>query len=103
MGPDSMATDEDQNLPISHAIPKPNDFSTLTDYFLQKASVVAFSQIRDEDGRTPFTIRRFILDLLKYNDNTGNEVCLYIFVWDACIDYKNQQPITNNLFFLFFH
>ena len=64
----------DKDIPITPAIPKPNNFSNLPDYFLQKASVVAFSQVRDEHGNTPLKVRQFLLDLLKYNDNTGNEV-----------------------------
>ncbi|KAI8636070.1 hypothetical protein BD408DRAFT_377484 [Parasitella parasitica] len=68
------------DLPITNSIPKPNNFSNLPDYFIQKASVVAFSQIRDDRGLTPVRIRQFLLDLLKYNDNIGNEFsdCYYV-------------------------
>ncbi|KAG1450870.1 hypothetical protein G6F46_007102 [Rhizopus delemar] len=70
-------TDE---LPLIRSIPKPNNFSDLSEYFLQKASVVAFAQIRDERGLTPVKIRQFLLDLLRYNDNIGNEFsdCYYV-------------------------
>ncbi|KAI9488830.1 hypothetical protein BDB00DRAFT_25073 [Zychaea mexicana] len=74
--PSYMDIDDDNkhhHLPITRVIPKPNDFSNLGDYFLQKAAVVAFSQVRDETGHVPIKVRQFILDLLKYNDNTGNE------------------------------
>ncbi|RCI03150.1 hypothetical protein CU098_000195, partial [Rhizopus stolonifer] len=73
------AMDQD-DLPLTNSIPKPNNFSNLSDYFLQKASVVAFSQIRDDHGLTPVRIRQFLLDLLKYNDNIGNEFsdCYYV-------------------------
>lgn len=68
------------NLPMVNCIPKPNNFSNLPDYFIQKSSVVAFSQIRDDRGLTPVRIRQFLLDLLKYNDNIGNEFsdCYYV-------------------------
>ncbi|KAK4514480.1 erg10, acetyl-CoA C-acetyltransferase [Mucor velutinosus] len=71
---------EQDDLPITNSIPKPNNFSNLPDYFIQKATVVAFSQIRDERGLTPVRIRQFLLDLLKYNDNIGNEFsdCYYV-------------------------
>ncbi|KAI9251722.1 hypothetical protein BY458DRAFT_444054 [Sporodiniella umbellata] len=67
-------------LPLIHSIPKPNNFSNLSDYFLQKASVVAFAQVRDDRGLTPVRIRQFLLDLLRYNDNIGNEFtdCYYV-------------------------
>jgi transcription initiation factor TFIID subunit 2 len=71
---------EDDELPMVTSIPKPNNFTSLPDYFIQKASVVAFSQIRDDRGLTPVRIRQFLLDLLKYNDNIGNEFsdCYYV-------------------------
>lgn len=71
---------DQDDLPITNSIPKPNNFSNLPDYFIQKATVVAFSQIRDERGLTPVRIRQFLLDLLKYNDNIGNEFsdCYYV-------------------------
>jgi transcription initiation factor TFIID subunit 2 len=70
----------EDGLPFVSSIPKPNNFSNLPDYFIQKASIVAFSQIRDERGLTPVRIRQFLLDLLKYNDNIGNEFsdCYYV-------------------------
>ncbi|KAG1173845.1 hypothetical protein G6F70_005514 [Rhizopus microsporus] len=74
------SNDQMNDFPLIHSIPKPNNFSNLSDYFLQKASVVAFSQIRDERGLTPVKIRQFLLDLLRYNDNIGNEFsdCYYV-------------------------
>lgn len=71
---------DEADLPITNSIPKPNNFSSLPDYFIQKASVVAFSQIRDDRGLAPVRIRQFLLDLLKYNDNIGNEFsdCYYV-------------------------
>ncbi|OZJ04517.1 hypothetical protein BZG36_02242 [Bifiguratus adelaidae] len=66
---DSFADDE---LPIVVCVPKPNDFSTLTEYYVQKAIPIALSQIRDDRGQCPLPVQRLLLDLLKYNDNTGN-------------------------------
>ncbi|OAD70358.1 hypothetical protein PHYBLDRAFT_115437 [Phycomyces blakesleeanus NRRL 1555(-)] len=70
----------DDEIPLSLAIPKPNNFSTLPDYFIQKAVVIAFSQVRDQHGLAPIKIRQFLLDLLKYNDNISNEFsdCYYV-------------------------
>lgn len=76
----AQSTMDDEELPMTNSIPKPNNFSSLPDYFIQKASVVAFSQVRDDRGLTPVRIRQFLLDLLKYNDNIGNEFsdCYYV-------------------------
>ncbi|RUS23026.1 hypothetical protein BC937DRAFT_93382, partial [Endogone sp. FLAS-F59071] len=59
-------------IPVLPCIPKPNNFSSLTEYFIQKSIPVAVSQVRDERGHAPLKIKQFLLDLLMYNDNTGN-------------------------------
>jgi transcription initiation factor TFIID subunit 2 len=64
----------DPVLPMVQCIPRPNNFANLVDYFLQKAVVAAFALIRDENGLCPLPVCKLLLDLLKYNDNTGNEV-----------------------------
>ncbi|KAG0202210.1 hypothetical protein BGX28_005202 [Mortierella sp. GBA30] len=53
-------------------MPKPNDFSSLAEYFVQKAIPIALSHIRDDKGYCPIKVRQFLLDLLRFNDNTGN-------------------------------
>ncbi|KAG0354057.1 hypothetical protein BGZ54_001872, partial [Gamsiella multidivaricata] len=53
-------------------MPKPNDFSSLAEYYIQKAIPIALANIRDERGYCPLKIRQFLLDLLRFNDNTGN-------------------------------
>lgn len=66
--------DIDDDVPVTQMIPRPNNFSNFSDYFVQKGMVIAFSQVRDNHGRTPVQVRQLLLDLLKYNDNIGNEV-----------------------------
>ena len=75
--PTSISQEDNGLLPITHAIPKPNNFSNLPDYFVQKGVVIAFSQVRDLNGVTPLRVRQLLLDLLKYNDNIGNEVNIW--------------------------
>ncbi|KAF9285687.1 hypothetical protein BGZ68_003650 [Mortierella alpina] len=53
-------------------MPKPNDFSSLAEYYVQKAIPIALSNIRDAKGYCPLRVRQFLLDLLRFNDNTGN-------------------------------
>ncbi|KAI9312583.1 hypothetical protein BX666DRAFT_1984486 [Dichotomocladium elegans] len=67
------AMETDDAIPINHIIPKPNNFSNFSEYFVQKGMTIAFSQVRDRYGRTPIKVRQLLLDLLKYNDNIGNE------------------------------
>ncbi|GAA5938378.1 transcription initiation factor TFIID subunit TAF2 [Sporobolomyces koalae] len=54
-------------------IPKTNDFSDFTMYFLKKTILTAISMVRDDKGQTPPVIQQFLVDLLAYNDNLGNK------------------------------
>ena len=53
-----------------------NDFSDRAAYVLQQVIPEALSKIRDSSGKTPFTVKRFLFDKLKFNDNSNNEVCV---------------------------
>lgn len=50
----------------------PNDFSSRTSYYIQCAIPRAISRIRDNSGRSPFQAREFLLERLKFNDNSSN-------------------------------
>ncbi|KAK9711008.1 hypothetical protein K7432_008112, partial [Basidiobolus ranarum] len=65
----STTSDGDGDIAI---VPKPNNFSGFTEYFVQKAIVAAFSTVKNSKGHTPIKIKQFLLELLRYNDNTGN-------------------------------
>ncbi|KAG8818496.1 hypothetical protein FRC17_010811 [Serendipita sp. 399] len=53
-------------------VPRPNDFSDFSEYFLRKALITALSQVRLENGETLPIVRRFLIDQLRYNDNSTN-------------------------------
>ncbi|TGZ83661.1 hypothetical protein EX30DRAFT_88447 [Ascodesmis nigricans] len=61
-------------------IPRSNDFSDLTAYYVQNAIPQAMSQIRNISGVCPVNVQRWILDLLRYNDNSNNSFddCYYV-------------------------
>lgn len=52
-------------------VPKANDFRDFPNYLVQKAIPVALSTIRDA-GRAPKDVAEFLLDLVRYNENSGN-------------------------------
>lgn len=54
------------------AMIRPNDFEDRTMYHLQCAIPKAVARIRDTSGKAPLRVKRFIADLLKFNDNTNN-------------------------------
>ncbi|KAG2046284.1 hypothetical protein BDR06DRAFT_1037833 [Suillus hirtellus] len=64
--------DPNQDLFAHTYVPKPNDFSDLAEYFVRKSLVHAISQVRFENGKTPSVVRQFLVDQLRYNDNTAN-------------------------------
>lgn len=57
----------------SSRLPRANNFSDLAAYFVQKAVPQALSRIRDQTtGRCPPEVCSFILDLIRYNENSEN-------------------------------
>lgn len=54
--------------------PRPNDFSDRAAYFIKCAIPRVIAKVRDARGRSPIRARMFLLDKLKFNDNTDNEV-----------------------------
>lgn len=57
---------------------KPNDFSNRASYAIQCAIPKAIAKVRDNNGKTPFKVRYFLYEKLRYNDNSSNEVSLDI-------------------------
>ncbi|XP_078444171.1 TBP-associated factor 2 isoform X2 [Wolffia australiana] len=53
-------------------LPMPNDFHDVPEYFVLKAIPQAIASVRAADGTSPREAVEFILQLLKYNDNSGN-------------------------------
>ncbi|CAO1634477.1 unnamed protein product [Parajaminaea phylloscopi] len=53
-------------------IPRANDFSDPAEYFIRKAMVHAFSRVRNERGRTLPQVKKLLINLLRYNDNSTN-------------------------------
>lgn len=53
-------------------IPKPNDFSDMADYFVRRALIHAIARVRDHRGRALVIVQRFLIYLLRYNDNSTN-------------------------------
>lgn len=58
-----------------------NDFSDRAAYILQQVIPEAISQVRDNSGKTPLRVKRFLFDKLKFNDNSNNEVSTVQNLW----------------------
>lgn len=50
-----------------------NDFSDRSLYLIQCAIPRAIARIKGDDGKAPLAVKRFLLDLMRYNDNRGND------------------------------
>ncbi|CAN1777847.1 Transcription initiation factor TFIID subunit 2 [Linum perenne] len=53
-------------------LPKSNDFHDFAEYFVLQAIPHAVSMVRTVDKKSPREAVEFVLQLLKYNDNSGN-------------------------------
>lgn len=53
-------------------LPRPNDYHDFSEYFVLEAVPSAIAIVRGRDGKSPPEAIDFILQLLKYNDNSGN-------------------------------
>ena len=51
---------------------RPNNFANIKSYFVQTAIINGLSQVRDEQSHTPHEVKVFLLDKLKFNDNSSN-------------------------------
>ncbi|KAL9239420.1 hypothetical protein vseg_013745 [Gypsophila vaccaria] len=56
----------------SIGLPKPNDFHDLAEYFVLEAIPHAVATVRTVDNNSPKEAVEFVLQVLKYNDNSGN-------------------------------
>ena len=54
-------------------VPRPNDFSNFQNYFVSRAIPLGLSQMRTTGGIVPVEVQEFLLDLLRYNDNSNND------------------------------
>ncbi|KAJ1337027.1 hypothetical protein BSLG_006787 [Batrachochytrium salamandrivorans] len=62
-------------IPVEGAtVPKRNNFSSFQDYKLRQEIIRSLARFIDARGVTPTVVRVLFIDLLRYNDNSGNEV-----------------------------
>ncbi|PWN92640.1 hypothetical protein FA10DRAFT_276691 [Acaromyces ingoldii] len=54
-------------------IPRANNFADFSDYFLKRALIHAIARVRNQRGRTLPQVKRFLINLLRYNDNSTNK------------------------------
>jgi transcription initiation factor TFIID subunit 2 len=56
--------------------PIDNDFGDFQQYFIKCTIPQALARIKDGSGDTRNTVKLFLIKLLKFNDNSNNDVCL---------------------------
>eukprot|EP00842_Homolaphlyctis_polyrhiza_P005042 jgi/Hompol1/5539/HPOL_004519-RA len=54
-------------------VPRRNDFSTLSEYHFRQAIVRSLATFTDSKGGSPASVRSLLVDLLRFNDNSGNQ------------------------------
>ncbi|KDQ63029.1 hypothetical protein JAAARDRAFT_29020 [Jaapia argillacea MUCL 33604] len=94
--------DQDQDLFTYTYVPRPNDFSDIAEYFVRKSILNAISRVRFENGKSPAVVRQFLIDQLRYNDNTANPysdafyICSIISA-SACATVSTLPPERGEL------
>ena len=65
---------------LDSRLTRPNYFAERSAYNIQCAIPKAIARIRDSNGRAPFSVRRFLYEKLRYNDNSNNPYsdCYYL-------------------------
>lgn len=83
-------------------IPQANDFSDFGTYALQRAIPSALATVKDDHGRTSIQVKEFLLDLLRYNENSNNlySDCFYVgcimrAICDAISEPSSSEPEYN--------
>lgn len=79
---------------------RPNDFSDRSSYHLQCKLIEAISQVRNAKGYAPREIKEFLLDKLKFNDNSINDYsdCFYIAtLMRAVTGAMVAKPMTSSV------
>lgn len=61
-------------------IPRANDFSDPAEYFVKRAMVHAISRVRNDRGRTLPQVKKLLINLLRYNDNSTNRFADDVYV-----------------------
>ncbi|KAF1992137.1 hypothetical protein K402DRAFT_416609 [Aulographum hederae CBS 113979] len=71
----------------SSTMTKSNDFSDRRAYVVQCAIPLAMCDVRTKNGKVLMRVKRFLLDKLKYNDNSNNEFsdCGYVTTLMRCL------------------
>jgi transcription initiation factor TFIID subunit 2 len=60
-------------MPSEKFIPQRNNFEDLQLYYLKCALILAIARFRDSKGWSPVIVRSMLIDLLRFNDNSGNK------------------------------
>lgn len=59
-------------IPSQPALPRPNDFGEIKEYYVIRALLTALGNLRTAQGVAPPRVHDFLLEVLYLNDNTGN-------------------------------
>ncbi|OWB66626.1 binding protein [[Candida] boidinii] len=89
--------------PIEY-LPLPNDFTSIPEYFLKKCLIESLSKIKNKTGDTPKELKRVLINLLKYNDNSNNQFsdvdyisCLITSISNLLVNYGKPIPTPEEL------
>ena len=72
---------------VESLVARANDFSSRQQYIIQCALPRAMAKVRNVAGIVPMAVKRFLVDALKFNDNSQNEYsdCYWVTTLMLCL------------------
>lgn len=88
--------------PASVLVPRRNDFRAVSEYFVQKSLAHSLALVRDDLGNPIEQAQKFLVSLLRLNDNTANQFsdCWYLelVVRAVGVCFLNDQNLNDPTF-----
>lgn len=111
---DNQISSSLNELDYKQYVPKPNDFSDFSNLFVSQSILESISQVRNKNGDAPIELKRILLNILRYIDNSANDfddsryhcslirsvcnliLCSRTAIKDLNIDNTSKIPIFND-------
>lgn len=74
-------------------LPRPNSFDSFPAYFIQNTILRLIGKIKDDHGKTPPELIKFLLQMLRFNDNSQNMVGFFV-CFDANIAFRGDFSMS---------
>lgn len=92
---DNIITSNYNEFDPKEYLPKPNDFSNFADLFVCQAILLSLSTVKNKSGDTPIELKRILLRIFRYIDNSTNNFDDSMFYCSLIIAICNLIVVSN--------